>query len=128
MISAYWGKDSVAVVFPEPIGLAAGLPVPTLNPEAATQFQQGCAAYQAGQYRQAVDCFSQAIQLDPELAEAHHNRARATANLRRLTDAVAELVRASERYSQQDNAAGLSQVKQDLAVLKAKKEQETKSV
>lgn len=120
MVSAYWGGGSVAVVFPEPI-VEADFPVPTLNPEAAMQFQQGCEAYRARQYRRAVDGFTQAIRLDPGLAEAYHNRARATANLRRVTDAVAELVKASECYSQQDNAAGLEQVKQDLAVLKQQK-------
>jgi tetratricopeptide (TPR) repeat protein len=116
MVSAYWGKGSVAVLFPEPVGL--GEPVSTVNPEAASRFQQGCDAYGTGQYRQAVVQFQAALQLDPNLAEAQHNLARATANLRRVTEAIAELVKASELYSQQGNGAMLAQLKQDLETLR----------
>lgn len=116
MISAYWGKGSVAVVFPVPVGL--GEPPSTVNSEAAHQFQQGCDAYQAGQYRQAGSRFQAALELDPDLAEAQHNLARATANLRRVTEAIAELVKASDLYSRQGNGAMLAQVKQDLETLR----------
>ncbi|MFM7427840.1 MAG: hypothetical protein ACKO7W_23050 [Elainella sp.] len=116
MISAYWGKGSVAVVFPAPVGL--GEPVSTVNSEAASQFQQGCDAYQAGQYRQATARFQTALELDSDLAEAQHNLARATANLRRVTEAIAELVKASELYSRQGNGAMLAQLKQDLETLR----------
>jgi tetratricopeptide (TPR) repeat protein len=114
MISAYWGRGSVAVVFPEPL---APDPVPTLSPEAATQFQLGCEQYRAGSYRQAVTCFVEALRLDPQFAEAQHNRARATANLRRITEAISELVKASDLYSQQGDGEMLIQLKQDLAVI-----------
>ncbi len=116
MISAYWGKGSVVVLFPEPVGLNE--PVSTVDSEAASQFQQGCDAYRAGQYRQAVARFQAALQLDPDLAEAQHNLARTTANLRRVTEAIAELVKASELYSQQGNGAMLAQLKQDLETLR----------
>jgi tetratricopeptide (TPR) repeat protein len=118
MLFAYWGKGSVVVVFPDAI--AADPPAPTLNPEAAAEFQQGCEAYRTGRYRQAVTRFTQALQFDPELAEAYHNRGRATANLRRVTDAVADLVKASELYLQQGNVTELAQLKQDLETLKQK--------
>lgn len=121
MTRAYWGRGSVAVIFPEvvsPGNLPENLLVPTLNLEAAAAFQQGCDSYRVGQYRRSVTQFSQAVQLDPELAEAYHNRGRAIANLRRITDAVAEFIKASDRYSQQDNRVGLAQIKQDLAILK----------
>jgi tetratricopeptide (TPR) repeat protein len=117
MLSAYWGKGSVAVVFPEPIA-AENMPVPTLNPDAATVFQQGCEAYRTGHYRQAVEWFSQALHLDPQLAEAYYNRGRASANLRRITEAVADLVKASELYLEQGNVAPIAQLKQDLELLK----------
>jgi len=114
MVSAYWGQGSVVVVFPEPL---APVPAPTLNPEAAAQFQQGCLQYRGGAYRKAVTCFRQAIQLDPEFAEAQHNLGRATANLRRVTEAIADLVKASDLYSQQGNGEMLAQLKQDLETL-----------
>lgn len=117
MLSAYWGRGSVAVVFPDPVA-AEVMPVPTLNPDAATAFQQGCEAYRAGHYRQAIACFSQSLHLDPQFAEAYYNRGRASANLRRITEAVADLVRASELYLDQGNVAPLAQLKQDLELLK----------
>jgi tetratricopeptide (TPR) repeat protein len=118
MLSAYWGRGSVVVIFPEPI---VAEPVPTLDSEAATQFQQGCDAYRNGQYRQAVTRFSQALQRDPAFAEACHNLGRATANLRRITEAIANLVKASELYSQQGNGEMLAQLKQDLEVIGSQK-------
>jgi tetratricopeptide (TPR) repeat protein len=118
MVSAYWGRGSVAVVFAEPIAPTEGQPAPTLNSEAADYFQQGCAAYRAGQYRQAVACFNQAIQRDSQFAEAYHDRGRATANLRRVTEAITDLVKASELYLQQGETAQAEQIKQDLMQLK----------
>lgn len=118
MVFAYQGKGSVAVVFAEPIAPVEAQSVPTLNPEAANCFQQGCGAYRAGQYRQAVTCFSEAIQLDAQFAEAYHNRGRATANLRRFTEAIPDLVKASELYLQQGDGTRAEQIKQDLLALK----------
>lgn len=118
MVFAYQGKGSVAVVFAEPIAPVEAQPVPTLNPEAANCFQQGCEAYRGGQYRQAVTCFSEAIQLDTQFAEAYHNRGRATANLRRFTEAIPDLVKASELYLQQGDGTRAEQIKQDLLALK----------
>ncbi len=114
MISAYWGRGSVTVVFPEPISPE---PVPTLSPEAAAEFQAGCEQYRSGSYRQAVACFAAALRLDPHFAEAQHNRARAIANLRRITEAISELVKASDLYSQQGDGEMLMQLKQDLTTI-----------
>ncbi len=114
MISAYWGRGSVAVMFPEPL---APSPIPTLSPEAATQFEQGCEQYRAGKYREAVTRFVEALRLDPQFAEAQHNRARATANLRRITEAISQLVVASDLYSQQGDGEMLMQLKQDLGLI-----------
>ncbi len=122
MVRAYWGKESVVVIFPDPI---ATDPVPTLQPEAASRFQQACTAYRNGQYRQAIDQFTQAIQHDPDLAEAYHNRGRAIVNLRRIPEGIADLVKAGEIYSQQNNGAELTQLKQDLSVLKGQKDKAT---
>jgi tetratricopeptide (TPR) repeat protein len=118
MVSAYWGQGSVEVVFAEPVAAVEAEPIPTLNPKAADCFQQACVAYQSGQYRQAVADLSQAIQLDAEFAEAYHNRGRATANLRRVTDAIPDLLKASELYLQQGETAQAEQIKQDLMRLK----------
>jgi hypothetical protein len=119
MIQAYWGSGSLAVLFPEPV---APNPVPTLNPEAATQFQQGCEAYRLKKYRQASDRFTTATQLDDTFAEAFHNLGLVTANLRQDNAAARHLLLAGERYLEQSNLEGYAQVKQALEQLKARKQ------
>jgi thioredoxin-like negative regulator of GroEL len=120
MAQAYVGKGSLALVFSEPLSL----PTPTLNSEAATQFQQGCSAFQAKKYGKAADYLAAAIQLDSSFAEAYHNRGRAIANLRKDNEAANTLVKAGELYLQQDNTTGYEQVKQDLKLLKQKRLEE----
>jgi tetratricopeptide (TPR) repeat protein len=122
MIQAYVGSGSLSILFPDPIAPAPGMPPPTLNPEAANLFQQGCDAYRAGNYRRAIDRFNQVVQLDPDCAEAFHNRGLATANLRQDSDAAQMLLHAGELYLQQGNPDGFNQVKQDLEALKGRKQ------
>jgi thioredoxin-like negative regulator of GroEL len=118
MIQAYSGSGSLAVLFTEPI---APNPLPTLNSDAAAQFQQGCEAYRKGKYRQASDRFTQAAQIDKTFAEAFHNLGLVTANLRQDNNAAQHLLLAGERYLEQGNTAGYDQVKQALGLLKARK-------
>jgi tetratricopeptide (TPR) repeat protein len=123
MIWAYRGSGSVTQVFEVPIAVPPGLE----NANAASQFQQGVEAFQAGNYRQSVDCFTRVIQHLPDLAEAYHNRGLAIANLRQINEAVSNLVQAAELYLQQDQQAAAQQVKQNLELLKAKRQAETKN-
>lgn len=118
MIQAYSGSGSLAVLFTEPI---APNPLPTLNPDAAAQFQQGCEAYKRGKYRQAGDRFTKAAQMDETFAEAFHNLGLVTANLRQDNNAAQHLLLAGERYLAQSNTTGYDQVKQALGLLKARK-------
>jgi tetratricopeptide (TPR) repeat protein len=118
MIRAYSGSGSLAVLFTEPI---APNPLPTLNTAAAAQFQQGCEAYQRGNYRQASDRFTKAAQLDETFAEAFHNLGLVTANLRQDNNAAQHLLLAGERYLEQGNTSGYEQVKHALGLLKARK-------
>jgi tetratricopeptide (TPR) repeat protein len=126
MIQAYSGSGSLAVAFTEPIGSAAASgvaphPLPTLNADAAAQFQQGCEAFGQGKYREASDRFAQATKLDETFAEAFHNLGLVTANLRQDNNAAQHLLRAGECYLEQGNTAGYEQVKEALGVLKARK-------
>jgi thioredoxin-like negative regulator of GroEL len=118
MIQAYSGSGSLAVAFTEPI---APNPLPTLNTDAATQFQQGCEAFGKGKYREASDRFAQATKLDETFAEAFHNLGLVTANLRQDNNAAQHLLRAGECYLDQGNTAGYEQVKEALGLLKARK-------
>lgn len=131
MSQAYVGSGSLAVVFLEPIfptsSSATDSEVALLPPvslQQSQEVQQGNEAFQAGNYRKAADRFAAAIQLNPNFAEAHHNRGRAIANLRSDNEAASILVKAGELYLQQDNAIGYEQVKQDLKLLKEKRIEE----
>lgn len=120
MIWAYVGSGSTSVLFRDPVMLPPvdGTPVET---EAIALLQQGVVAFQAGKYRQSVDHFTQAIQLDPTLATAHHNLGLALANLKQDREAVSQWIRASELYAQQDQGEAIALVKQHLEFLKTRK-------
>lgn len=92
-------------------------PTLPLSDQGSRQFQEGCEAFQRGQYARAIDGFSQVIQTEPACAEAYHNRGLAYGNLGNDGLAVAALVKASDLYGQQDTKAGLDRVKQHLELL-----------
>lgn len=121
MVYAYQGKGSISVLFDQPLSLPASLPDSQSGTEASIQFQEGYNAYKQGQYRQAIDCFTQAIHQESSLAQAYHNRGLAYANLRQDDDSVVNLLSASEFYSQQDNKEALLLLKQHLEAIKARK-------
>lgn len=70
MVWAYVGAGSLEVLFKEPIATN----LVDADPEATKALQQGATEFNASRYRQAIDRFSQAIQLDSTFAEAFHNR------------------------------------------------------
>lgn len=115
MIWAYGSSGSAKTLFTD---LIQPNPLPTLNPQAASYFQAGCVAFQAGKLRRAIERWGKAIQRDPNFAEAFHNRAFAQANLGQNGDAARELVKAGELYLQQNNLDGHNRVKQDLETLR----------
>ena len=114
------GVGSIAITHFRPLGAAIVFadPIPSpassLPSEAAEQFQRGCQAFQAGQYRRAIADFSQVLDSTPACAEAFHNRGRGQANLGDNTRSVRDLLAAGERYDQQGSKAGVDQVKQDM--------------
>ena len=121
MTWAYLGKGSISVLFKEPISSLPQLPVTDAGSKAAVYFQQGITAYNLGNYRQATELFNKAIQLVSTLAEAYHNRGLAFANLRSDDDAVANLLKASELYQQQDKGEAIAIIKQNFEALKKRK-------
>ncbi|MGB3401950.1 MAG: hypothetical protein WBA77_04605 [Microcoleaceae cyanobacterium] len=121
MVYAYKGQGSVSVLFDEPLPLPTSLPDSDSGTEAAVQFQEGKDAYQAGQYRKAIDYFTQAIEQEASLAQAYHNRGLAYANLLQDDDSVVNLLNASELYAQQDNQDALRLLKQHLLSIKERK-------
>ncbi len=121
MIYAYQGQGSLSVLFEELLSLPDSLPDSERGTEAAVQFQEGYNAYKGGQYRQAVEYFTQAIDQESNFAQAYHNRGLAYANLRQDDDSVISLLVASELYNQQNNREGLLLVKQHLTAIKERK-------
>ncbi len=123
MVWAYVGAGSRAILFNDPISKS----VADEKTEAIQPFQQGILAFKAGRYPNAIEHFTQAIQLTPNFAEAYHDRGLAYANLRRDDDATFNLVKASELYLERDDRDSLSIVKQNLEALKARKRSRDKS-
>ncbi|MEG3974049.1 hypothetical protein QT970_05430 [Microcoleus sp. herbarium8] len=120
MTWAYFGKGSISVLFKEPILNSPEFPDTDAGSKAAVYFQAGIEAYQSGNYRQAEDKFTSAIQ-QVATAEVYHNRGLIFANLRSDGEAVADLIRASELYQQQGNIPAIDTIKQNLAALKQRK-------
>ncbi len=117
MIYAYRGQGSISVLFTEPISISSLIP-----PEPAVNFQQGCEAFQVGNYQQAINKFTEAIQTNSNMAVAYHNRGLAFANLRQDDESVANLLQAGELYLQEGNQEAIAMVKKNLELLKARKE------
>ena len=114
------GVGSIAITYFRPLGTAIVFADPILSPSTALspvsneQFQRGCKAFQAGQFRLAIDAFSQVLESDPACAEALHNRGRGQANLGDNNLSVRDLLAAGERYDQQGSKAGVDQIKGDM--------------
>jgi tetratricopeptide (TPR) repeat protein len=121
MTWAYFGKGSISVLFKESILSLPEFPDTDAGKKASVYFQQGIEAYQSGNYRKAKDKFTSTLELVSTLAEAYHNRGLVFANLRSDGEAVADLIRASELYQQQDNGVAIDLIKQNLAALKQRK-------
>ena len=118
MFWAYVGPGSKAILFDTPVEIPSSLP--PANEQLANSFKEGYDAFQARKYSQAVDKFSQAIQIAPTFAQAYHNRGLAQANLRQDNKAVADLLRGADLYAQQGNQEGINALKHNLEALKAR--------
>lgn len=118
MIWAYTGAGSVAIIFREV------MPVPPLGLSARQQqlFQQGIAAYIAGQYRRAAERFAQVVKQQPDCAAAVHNHGLTLANLRQDDQSARELLKAAEMYLKHDDTASAELVKTQLRKLQQRKQ------
>ncbi len=70
---------------------------PVLMPDEATkQFNQGVELAEEGEFQQAVAAFDEAIDLDPQFAEAYYNRALCQSMLGNLSEALEDANKAIE--------------------------------
>jgi len=65
-----------------------------IKPEAIELFNRGGDCYQSGDLMGAIDLWSQAIDLDPNFANAYYNRGTAYNYLKRYEEAIADYIRA----------------------------------
>ncbi|NES75636.1 MULTISPECIES: hypothetical protein [unclassified Okeania] len=117
MIYAYHGKGSISVLFTEFISASSSIPS-----EAEVNFQQGCEAFQKGNYQQAINKFAEVLKNNSTIAEAYHNRGLAFANLRQDDESVENFLQAGELYIEQKNQDAMVILKKNLELLKARKE------
>ena len=87
--------------------------------EAHRSYDLGLAAYRAGNYKAAVESFSESVRLDPNAAEAYHGRALAWGNMHQESAASQDFVTAATLYQRQNRKDEIAQVRQDIATLQA---------
>lgn len=122
LLQAYLGRVKQASLFSEPLGL--DLPDPVSTDETAqiiqTAFTKGAQAFAKSQFRWAMEQYSLAVQTQPTLAVAYHNRGLAAANLRQIQEAAQDLAKAADLYLDQDNPAAAEKVYEHLLLLKSR--------
>jgi len=114
MVSAY-RKPIEQVPFPDEV---IDEPSVAVGAEAAAIFTGAVGTYKAGDYRGAVDQFTQALSKEPNCAEAFHNLGLSYANIGDNDKALRSLLKAGDAYDKQGTKAGIEQIKRDLETLK----------
>lgn len=115
--AAYFWPTGKSVVFQ-----SASAPTPALDDAARQRFQQGCEALQSGNYRRAIQAFSDVLNRDRNCAEAFHNLGLTFANLGDDQAALRNLLIASDLYDQQGDKTALDRLMQDLTTLRQQRQ------
>ena len=114
MINAYL-KPVPAIPFANELVESLSMP---LSNAAQEKFVGAVGTYRAGDYRKAIEQFTQVIEEEKGCAEAWHNVGLAYANIGDNNKAVRSLLKASDAYDKQGTKAGLDRIKQNLETLK----------
>lgn len=115
MLSAY-RKPIEQIPFPDLVVETPSIPLSTA---AQTLYVGAVGTYKAGDYRGAVEQFTELLNKEPNCAEAFHNLGLAYANIGDNNKAVRSFLKASDAYAQQDTKEGIAQIKQALERLKS---------
>jgi len=91
--------------------------------QAREYYNLGLAAYESGNYKAAVENFSQTLRLDPNAAEAYHGRALAWGNMHQESAASQDFVTAAAIYKRQNRMREIDAVQQDIRTLQAQTSQ-----
>ncbi len=116
MVSAY-RKPIEQVPFPEGVIDQPSIAVST---EALNVFVGAVGTYKAGDYRGAVEQFTEVLGKEPNCAEAFHNLGLAYANIGDNDKALRSLLKAGDAYDKQGTKEGIEQIKRELKALKEK--------
>lgn len=114
MVSAF-RKPIEEVPFPEEV---IDQPSVAISTEALNIFVGAAGTYKAGDYRGAVEKFTEVLSKEPNCAEAFHNLGLAYANIGDNDKALRSLLKAGDAYDKQGTKAGIEQIKQNLKTLK----------
>jgi TolA-binding protein len=115
MLSAY-RRPIEQIPFPESVVESSSIPLST---SAQKLYVGAVGTYKAGDYRGAIEQFTEVLNSEPNCAEAFYNLGLAYANVGDNNKAVRSFLKAGETYAQQDTKEGLAQVKQALERLKS---------
>ncbi|MBE9060727.1 tetratricopeptide repeat protein [cf. Phormidesmis sp. LEGE 11477] len=115
MVSAY-RRPIDQVPFPNSVVETSSIPLSTA---AQTLYIAAVGTYRAGDYRGAIEQFTELLNQEPNCAEAFHNLGLAYANVGDNNKAVRSLLKAGDAYDQQGTKEGLEQIKQTLEKLKS---------
>ena len=86
--------------------LLALSPLTAFAQNAEEAFEKANTAYYKGNYSQAIQDYTKAIQLNPQLAEAYTNRGVVKAHIKDKTGAYADLEKAKQLFLEQNDMEG----------------------
>ena len=115
MVNAYL-QPIPAIPFKDEVVDEPSMPLTGADLEA---FVGAVGTYKAGDYRGAIEQFTQVIEAEKGCAEAWHNVGLAYANVGDNNKAVRSLLKASDAYDKQGTKDGLDRIKENLERLKA---------
>ena len=114
MVNAYRKPISEAP-FPDSV---VERPSVVIDSDAMGQYVGAVGTYRAGDYRGAIEQFTEVLNQEPNCAEAFHNLGLAYANIGDNDKALRSLLKAGDAYDKQRTKEGLDRIKEDLEVLK----------
>ena len=115
MVNAYL-QPIPAIPFKDEVVDEPSMPLTGADLEA---FVGAVGTYLSGDYRGAIEQFTQVIEAEKGCAEAWHNVGLAYANVGDNNKAVRSLLKASDAYDKQGTKEGLDRIKENMERLKA---------
>ena len=98
------------------------------NPaDAIPYYNQGIEYYELGEYYQAIESYTYAIQINPNLAQAYNNRGIAYVTIGQYNQAISDLKIAAKLHYQQGNIKDSQKAEQLIGIIYAELNQQPNS-